>query len=212
MNKILCIYPKDATTEFLRPVFNAICAKPHVVGLELDTIEDDDFLDKLSHHLADVGVVFFLGHGSSTCLYGSNLNPLIEDKMGNIEELRSKSLILFACKSADFIKTYQFHNSLGFGFIPTTLDDARDGKLHRLNLKNLDPSSLYLFQQTIVRIWLRTLREAALEHPAEISHIFSFYTNCEIVDTLLHHKESPDYRLIADMLYYLKEDMTYYPL
>lgn len=212
MNKILCIYPKDATTEFLRPVYNAICAKPHVVGLELDTIEDDDFLDKLSNHLADAGVVFFLGHGSSTCLYGSNLNPLIEDKMGNIEELRNKSLILFACKSADFIKTHQFHNSLGFGFIPTSLDDARDGKLHRLNLKNLDLSSLSLFQQSIVRIWQRTLREAALEHPAEISHMFSFYTNCEIVDTLLHHKESPDYRLIADMLYYLKEDMTYYPL
>ena len=211
MNKILCIYPKDATTEFLRPVYNAICAKPHVVGLELDTIEDDDFLDKLSNHLADAGVVFFLGHGSSTCLYGSNLNPLIEDKMGNIEELRNKSLILFACKSADFIKTHQFHNSLGFGFIPTSLDDARDGKLHRLNLKNLDLSSLSLFQQSIVRIWQRTLRETALEQPAEISHIFSFYTNCEIVDTLLHHKESPDYRLIADMLYYLKEDMTYYP-
>ena len=101
---------------------------------------------------------------------------------------------------------------MGFGFIPTSLDDARDGKLHRLNLKNLDLSSLSLFQQSIVRIWLKTLREAALEHPAEISHIFSFYTNCEIVDTLLHHKESPDYRLIADMLYYLKEDMTYYPL
>lgn len=212
MNKILCIYPKDATTEFLRPVFNAICAKPHVVGLELDTIEDDNFLEILSDHLADADCVFFIGHGSSTCLYGSNLNPLIEDKMGNIEELRNKSLILFACKSADFIKTYQFHNSLGFGFIPTSLDDARDGKLHRLNLKNLDLSSLSLFQQSIVRIWLKTLREAALEHPAEISHIFSFYTNCEIVDTLLHHKESPDYRLIADMLYYLKEDMTYYPL
>ena len=110
-----------------------------------------------------------------------------------------------------FIKTYQFHNSLGFGFIPTSLDDARDGKLHLLNLKNLDPSSLYLFQQTIVRIWLRTLREATLEQPAKISHIFSFYTNCEIVDTLLHHKESPDYKLRADILYYLKEDMAYYP-
>ena len=81
MNDILCIYPKDATTEFLRPVYNAICAKPHVVGLELDTIEDDDFLEKLSDHLADADGVFFLGHGSSTCLYGTNLHPLIEDKM-----------------------------------------------------------------------------------------------------------------------------------
>ena len=106
MNNILCIYPKESTTEFLRPVYNAICAKPHVVGLELDTIEDDDFLEKLSDHLADADFVFFLGHGSSSCLYGTNLNPLIDDKMGNIESLRNKSLLLFACKSAEFIKNY----------------------------------------------------------------------------------------------------------
>ena len=45
MNRILCIFPKDATTEFLRPVYNDICALPNVKGLELDTINDDDFLE-----------------------------------------------------------------------------------------------------------------------------------------------------------------------
>lgn len=210
MNKILCIYPKDTTTEFLRPVYNAICIKPHVVGLELDTIEDDDFLEKLSDHLADAGVVFFLGHGSSTCLYGTDLNPLIEDKMGNIEGLRNKSLILFACKSAEFIKNYQFQDSLGFGFIPTSLDDARDGVLHSVNMRKIDSSSLGMFRQAIVRIWKRTLTEVSLEQLATISSIFAFYTNCEIVDTLLHSKEFPHYRILADMLYYLKEDMKYY--
>lgn len=211
MNKILCIYPKDTTTEFLRPVYDAICAKPHVVGLELDTIEDDDFLVKLSDHLADAGVVFFLGHGSSTCLYGTNLNPLIEDKMGNIEDLRHKSLILFACRSAEFVKNYHFQDSLGFGFIPTSLDDVRGGTLHCVNLKNLDSSFLGIFQQSIVRIWVRTLREVSLEKLTTIANVFSFYTNCEIVDTLLHSKEAPDFKILADMLYYLKEDMKYYP-
>ena len=211
MNKTLCIYPKDATTEFLRPVYKAICAKPHAVGLELDTIEDDDFLEKLSDHLADADGVFFLGHGSSTCLYGTNQHPLLEDKMGNIDGLHNKSLILFACKSAEFIKNYHFQDSLGFGFIPTSLDDAREGVLHNVNLKNIDSSCLDTFQQAIVRIWSRTLSEVTLEKLAIISNVFSFYTNCEIVDTLLHGKESSDYRILADMLYYLKEDMNYYP-
>lgn len=211
MNNILCIYPKDATTEFLRPVYNAICAKPYVVGLELDTIEDDDFLEKLSDHLASASIVFFLGHGSSTCLYGTNLNPLIEDKMGNINGLRNKSLILFACKSAEFIKNHHFQDSLGFGFIPTSLGDARDGVLHNINLKNIDSSCLDTFKQTIVRIWNRTLTEVSLDKLATILKVFSFYTNCEIVDTLLHGKESSNHRVLADMLYYLKEDMKYYP-
>ena len=211
MNKILCIYPKDTTTEFLRPVYDAICAKPHVVGLELDTIEDDDFLEKLSDHLADAGIVFFLGHGSSTCLYGTDLNPLIEDKMGNIEDFRNKSLILFACRSAEFVKNYHFQDSLGFGFIPTSLDDVRGGTLHCVNLKNLDSSCLGIFQQSIVRVWVRTLREVSLEKLTTIANVFSFYINCEIVDMLLHSKKSPYYRILADMLYYLKEDMKYYP-
>lgn len=210
MNRFLCIYPIDPTTEFLRPVYNDICKKTNVVGLELDTIEDDDFLDKLSSHLVEADIVYFLGHGSSTCLYGTNLNPLIDNQMGNLEELRNKSLVLFSCKSSEFISNFQFHDSLGFGFIPTSLDDTRDGVLHHLKLNNIDSSSLHLFRQAIVRIWVKTLREVSLEQLTDISNVFSFYTNCEIVDTLLHCKTCPDYKTIADMLYYLKEDMIYF--
>lgn len=210
MNRVLCIYPNDPTTEFLRPVYNDICEKPNVVGLELDTIEDDFFLDKLSRHLAEADIVYFIGHGSSTCLYGTNLNPLIDDKMGNLCELQNKSLVLFACRSSEFISNHQFQDSLGFGFIPTSLDDVRDGVLHNLKLKDIDSSAIYMFQQSIVHIWQRTLREVPLEQLLDISNVFSFYTNCEIVETLSHCKTCPDYKTVADMLYYLKEDMTYF--
>lgn len=210
MNRILCIFPKDATTEFLRPVYNAICALPNVRGLELDTINDDDFLESLSSSLLDADIVIFLGHGSSSCLYGTNLNPLIDVGMGNIEELRGKSMIIFACKSADFIKKYHFQESIGFGFIPTSLDDARDGVLHNMNLKKLDPEGLEMFRQSIIRIWQSTLKELSFEQFELIPDIFSFYTNCEIVETLIHHKDYPYYRIVADMLYYLKDDMKYF--
>lgn len=212
MNKILCIYPKDSTTEFLRPIYNTICAQPNAIGIELNTVEDDSFLEKVSRNLENATIVFFLGHGSSTCLYGTNLNPLIEEDMGNVEELQNKSLILFACKSADFIKKYNFQNSLGFGFIPTSLDDARDGMLHNLNLKCLDSSSLDALQQTIVRIWKRTLKEVSLDQLATLSKVLSFYTNYEIVHILLHCKDFQNYRILADILYYLKEDMRYFPI
>lgn len=209
MNKILCIYPKDATTEFLRPVYNDICALPNVKGLELDTINDDDFLDHLSSALLGSNIVIFLGHGSSTCLYGTNLNPLVDDGMGNIEELRGKSMIIFACKSAEFIKRYHFPKSLGFGFIPTSLDDARDGVLHNMNLRELDSVGLEMFKKAIVRIWHRTLKEVTFEQMERIPDLFSFYTNHEIVNTLLHHKDYQYYRIVADMLYYLKDDMRF---
>ena len=115
-------------------------------------------------------------------------------------------------QSADFIKKYNFQNSLGFGFIPTSLDDARDGMLHNLNLKCLDSSSLDALQQTIVRIWKRTLKEVSLDQLATLSKVLSFYTNYEIVHILLHCKDFQNYRILADILYYLKEDMRYFPI
>ena len=90
------------------------------------------------------------------------------------------------------------------------IDDARDGVLHNLKLKDIDSSSLCMFQQAIVRIWQKTLSEVPLEQLSNISNVFSFYTNGEIVDTLLHCKKCQDYRTVADMLYYLKEDMKYF--
>ena len=153
--------------------------------------------------------IIWLFEGSSTCLYGTNLNPLVDDGMGNIEELRGKSMIIFACKSAEFIKRYHFPKSLGFGFVPTSLDDARDGVLHNMNLRELNSVGLEMFKKAIVRIWHRTLKEVTFEQMERIPDLFSFYTNHEIVNTLLHHKDYQYYRIVADMLYYLKDDMRF---
>ena len=119
-------------------------------------------------------------------------------------------MIIFACKSAEFIKRNHFQKSLGFGFIPTSLDDARDGVLHNMNLKKLDSEGLEMFRQSIIRIWQRTLKELTFEQLECVPDFFSFYTNMEIVNTLLHHKDYRHYRIVADMLYYLKDDLRYF--
>lgn len=209
MSKVLCIYPKDESTAFLQPLFDAICAKYNADGLIGDPIVDDNYFEKLEQLAPQADVIFFFGHGCSHTLYGINLNPIICKENDNVHLLEHKTLILYACRSVEFIETYNLSPAWGFGFIPTSLDDARGGELHHLEIKKLEKIDIEYFQDALIRIWLKTLEEVDVLDVRNIYHTFSYNTNVEIVNCLTEHQKLPHFRIIADMLYYLKEDMDY---
>lgn len=209
MNKVFCIYPQDNSTEFLAPLYEALCEKYSAEGLMGDPTDDDDYLEKLEEDCTNADTIIFLGHGCSKRLYGINLNPIICKENDNINLLRGKKLILFACRSADFIKEYQLKNAWGFGFVPTSLDEARSGVLHKLPICKLESVDIYYFKDAINRIWLNSLKYADVFDIHKFYSEFCFYTNVEIVKCLREQQSLPNCRLIADMLYYLKEDMDY---
>lgn len=206
MSKILCIFPKDSTTEFLEPLFEELCKKYDATPLLGDPQDDDDYLDKLAELAEQSDTIIFLGHGSSRVLYGVNFNELIHDC--NVDILQDKNLVLFACNSVGFIKKYKLTHALGFGIVPTSHYDAENGKLHSLPLKNLTILDIGHIQKAIVRIWSRTLVEADILDVSSFYKVFSYYTNVEIVECL-KKREQQNFRLIADILYYLKTDMDY---
>lgn len=206
MSKVLCIYPKDKTTEFLEPLFDDICKRCSAVPLLGDPQDDDDYLDKLEELAGKSETIVFLGHGSSGVLYGVNFNELIYDY--NVDMLRGKNLVLFACNSVGFIHKFGLTHALGFGIVPTSDYDAETGKLHSLNLKVLTLPDITYIQQAIVRIWQKTLAEADLSDVRRFYAVFSYYTNVEIVSCLKNCSHQ-NFRLIADILYYLKDDMDY---
>lgn len=211
MKRSLCLFPKDNTTEFLRPVYELLCKDEKIIGFENDAIEDDNYFETLENLLKEVDGIIFLGHGSSKTLYGTNLNPIIDDKTSNLEYLKNKQLLLFSCKSSDFIKNYNLHNAIGFGFIPTSKDDACEGaKLHGQDISCLKHEDLHYFQDAITRILIRTLQDTSWDKTYVFIRKLSFYTDIEIVEILLNHKNLPNYRLVADMLYYLKYDIKQY--
>jgi len=209
MSKVLCIYPKDDSTAFLQPLCDTICAKYKAIRLQGDSTEDDDYLDTLEGLSTQVDVVFFLGHGCSDALYGINLNPIICKGNNNIHLLGHKALILCACRSTEFIDANHLSPAWGFGFIPTSLDDAQNGRLHKLEIKNLGMVDIDYFQDTFINIWLKTLDGVDVFDVRKFYQEFSYNTNVEIVKCLTKQKHLPHYRMVADMLYYLKEDMDY---
>ena len=209
MKKTLCLFPKDKTTEFLRPIYEELCKNETIIGFDDDAIESDDYFENLEKYLKETNALIFLGHGSSRTLYGTKLNPIIDDKSGNLHYLKNKKLLLFSCKSLNYIEHYNLSDAIGFGFIPTGKDDVEGATLHGMDISCLDHEALKLFRDLIVNIWLRTLKYSNWENHYLFTLNFSFFTDIEIVNVLKNHKNTNCYRLIADMLYYLKADMKY---
>lgn len=208
MNKTLCIFPQDQTTSFLEPVYDELCQHYDVVGLKGDPTEDDEYLERLEVEVDKSDTVVFLGHGSSEVLYGINFNMLICSENGNVDLLKDKRLILFACHSREFIKRHDLKMALGFGEIPTSDYDVTNGYLHGLPIKDLTIPDVEYIKTAIVRIWKKSLAEAGLTSLYRFYKAFEYYTVEEIV-RCLRNRENRNFRLLADVLYYIKMDMDF---
>lgn len=210
MSKMLCIYPKDETTDFLQPIYDILVEKFHSVGLMGDPTDDDEYLEKLEKLVKESDLIVFLGHGMSRQLHGLNFNPIVCEENGNIDWFKGKNLLLFSCYSADFLRRYNLTHSVGFGVIPTSLIDIEARKFHNCDLSFLTEYDLFKIRDKIVNIWKRTLFDIIDFNIDTFQINFKFNTNIEIVDVLLNMKEYKNYITIADILYYIKDDMVYW--
>lgn len=206
MKKAVCIYPEDPTTDFLLPLYEHICNNMHAVGLHSDTTEDDDSLDKIYKEIEDAEVVVFLGHGTSKMLYGSGCaNVVFEDT--NCHLLNDKKLFLLACNSDQFIRNYKLANAIGFGFLPTSLDDVRQTQtLHGVWIENLDKKDVDCFNSSLVQAFISALSDNTLKDFHLLKNRLMFYIGNEIVNCLTK-RGAPNYRIVADELYYAFKDM-----
>lgn len=93
--------------------------------------------------------------------------------------------------------------------MPTSLDDVRNGNLHNLPMSNLLDEDINSFIDAKNRIWIKTIDRVGLDSVERFASKFRFYANKEIVDCLRQRK-TKNFRTVADMLYYLKQDMRYF--
>jgi len=125
MSKVICIFPQDFTTEFLRPLCEHICMSFGAIEVGFDISGEDDPHELIYNAISDAQTIFFLGHGRSDCLYASIIDndKLIDEN--NISLLSGKQLFLLACNSGELIHNYGLQNAVGFGFLPTSIDDVK---------------------------------------------------------------------------------------
>lgn len=208
MSKIVCIYPQDATTYFLRPLCDHICETFEAVEVGYDTSADDDPMEFIFNKIKDAETIFFLGHGMSTCLYASILDNVELFHKDNISLLEGKRLFLLSCNSNQFITKFNLSDAIGFGFLPTSEEDIeRTKQYHKLYISMTCILDVECFKTALVQCLTNTLSEETMNDFYLLKERLLFNTSKEIVDCLVN-KKSTNYRIVADELYYLYKDMV----
>ena len=208
MSKTVCIYPQEATTDFLRPLCDHICATFDAVEVGYDTSGDDDPLEVVYNEIKDAQTIFFLGHGMSTCLYASILDNVELFHKDNISMLEGKRLFLLACNSNQFIDKFKLTDSIGFGFLPTSEEDIeRTKQYHKIDISTTSILDVDCFKTALVQCLINTLSEKSMNDFHLLKEQMLFYTSKEIVECLTN-KQSTNYRVVADELFFLYKDMV----
>lgn len=209
MDKTVCIYPQDATTDFLRPLCNHVCATFGAVEVGYDTSGDDDPMEIIFDEIKDAETVFFLGHGMSTCLYASILDNVELFNKENISFLHGKRLFLLACNSNQFIDKFKLTDAIGFGFLPTSEEDIeRTKRYHKLDISMTGILDVDCFKATLVQCLINTLSKETIDDFYLFKERMLFNTCGGIVDCLTN-KISTNYRIVADELYYMYKDIIF---
>lgn len=213
MRKVICIYPKDQSTDFLKPVYEQLKQISYFTGYCFDTIVSQE-TQKLynSLYFDKDSMLIFLGHGSSNKLYGSvdklNKKQVLFNET-NIDHIKDLDFICIACRSNEFAQKY-FKNYMGFGDITSDFSEV-------IAERNLgDPNYLewaHEFDITNFRnLFVESLKNAILT--SRCSSIVSLYKMLKLsinkqIANLLLEKNMPNYRHLADMLYTIQTEMEY---
>ena len=208
MSKTVCIYPQDATTDFLRPLCDHICASIDAVEVGYDTSGDDDPMEIIFDEIKDAETIFFLGHGKSTCLYASILDNVELFHKDNISLLKGKRLFLLACNSDQFITKFELSDAIGFGFLPTSEEDIeRTKQYHKMDISMTGILDVDCFNKALVQCLTNMLSEETMNDFNLLKERLFYNTSKEIADCLVN-KKSAKYRIVADELFYLFKDMV----
>lgn len=207
MNKLLCIYPLDFTTEFLSPIFNSICKFKGVTPLTGDS-RDDIFLELLPSYLNDESYdsIIFLGHGCSNGLYGSGFNIIISQN--ELEQIKHKKLILFSCNSSELLENIKSFRHIGFGYILSSIEEIETiHNFHNIDLRTLSKIDISYLRKRYIEIWENVLKNISTLDLELIEKRLHLFFNYAIVNTL-NDKKYHNRRLIADILFYINRDIN----
>lgn len=168
MSKVICIYPRDPSTKFL----NILVKKLHkLLGedfycfvVEPNNNSHLQCIKRLTH--GDEQSILFLGHGTSTELFGAYNDTLLQGTTfseeqetsfihrENIHVFSGKKVFCLSCNSNDKISKWAVDKGartfLGFGNICT--DWSREDHM----AKSVSKTDIYLFRRVITLILAQT--------------------------------------------------------
>ncbi len=214
MNKIICIYPEDCTTNFLMPIYESLHVLPNFKGYRCNTAIDDNkkiIIDSLNSSEENC-ILFFLGHGASNKLYGSidaegNKQILFDNH--HVDLLNKFHVVGLACRSSEFLSNH-IENHIGFGDITSDFTEVQNTR----DLEDPDflswatEDDIECFCIELVDIFKNAIKYTQCKDLLFFYKILRLSINKKIANLLIA-REVNNYRHIADMLYNFLDDITY---
>lgn len=212
-SNIICIHPKDVTTDFLRPLGKKFDANYLI-------IEDNEGAHtqvlNIIEGFTEKALVVFLGHGHSHCLSGSNTEiysakTFIDVPLAN-KLFKKHDILLLACRSSEFIKNISpFYNSIiGFGNILSSLDEVSNEAMYETGVyRNLDREDIDNFNDYYVKAISKSF-EMLFKNKIifnQIPYYISYFLNKEI-NKILKNKKKTNRIELAKLLFEFRNEMT----
>jgi len=217
-SNIICIFPKDETTDFLLPIYESLGKIDSFLGFRSDNNEElfQSVSDAINAINAENNLIVFLGHGASNCLYGTPVNGLKTKlfELSNVDLFDGQNIFLLACRSAEFINSIlgrNIVNGIGFGDIITEYRevvaerDTGDSSF----LPDIDNEAIEEFKNSLVNVASNTFNQY-IEEDMSFENLFSYLKlmiNKEISELLIN-KEKVNCRVVSDLLFDLKNEIT----
>lgn len=203
---MVCIFPKDESTDFLLPLYNCICTLGFR-GVRVDTNEE---LKSVVEAISKAHFIVFLGHGTSFSLMGTPVNgekTSIIDR-SNVDLLKGKKLFLLSCRSAEFCESFQLSPSIGFGMMPTGLDDVYSMIDEDADFPALRQPDIDVYNECLISALSTAFRISNINDIEELCNKVRLCVNYEIAHCLIERKAAM-FREVADLLQDLKNDCRF---
>lgn len=211
-NQIICIHPKDFSTDFLKPIGELFEGNYYIIE---DNEESHLHILLQIKELIGKCLIVFLGHGSSSGLTSASGNLYSKrtfvDKIIANDIFISHDIFLLCCNSSDFIKQLHTYNSIiGFGNIlsskeEVTIEAEYTGIFRDLtddDISRYNESYVYAIKATFSLLLKRKITFKQLKDYIE------YFINKEIGKILLDKEKSN--RLEVSKLYFeLRNEMIF---
>jgi hypothetical protein len=216
---IYFVYPTDITTEFLLEIPTRIKNKYGLDAVQVIKVIPSDESYKSSlveiENIPDNSIIVFMGHGQSDKLWGAEnesfpKKPLIRQSDAKI--FNNKYLFLLACNSNEFLRGCYLYSkiksSIGFGSLPTDIEEIASSK--RLKELEIDNEVIKLNKQILIELVSKSFCDMIDENLTFTDFYFRLTLRIQkkISSLLLTDKKNSNNRKLADLLFFMKNEMV----
>ena len=236
--KILIVHPYDKSTSFLERIKNHLQVEfPDILHYFSIKPNEDSHTQclKTIRDFSRNGLLLFMGHGKSNCLYGAKgdyygtlENELVKvedpDKYfykdnfinkQNIEVFNGKKIISLSCNSNGQLGRNSVDNGakvfLGFGDLPTSIEELKEKGVESksgVSLGKIEQALKTEINDIIKKsIGLGIVKQFSFR---ELVDLIYFVTNQKITHYLVNQKKVSERKLIANYLYTFKKEIKIY--